>query len=161
MKNRRGNAVIEVAMWIPFLLLLIGGTIQFGRIMYLNYAIQKIVYTAARNLSVQQNLNLCDSADTVVQTVLTDAVTDPSTGQPLVLNLTGEMLTVTTRCVTNGTLGDCSTSGCGGVTGAQRPDYITVTLTDGYTVPLRIPFMLRNPIVLRPSITVPFGGSKL
>jgi len=161
LKNRRGNAVIEVAMWIPFLLLLIGGTVQFGRITYLNYVLQKIVYTAARNLSVQQNLNLCDSADAVIQAVLTNAVTDSSTGQPLVLNLTGDMLTVTTRCLTAGTLGDCSTSGCGGVTGAQRPDYITVTLTDGYTVPLRIPFRLVSPIVLRPSITVPFGGSKL
>ena len=81
MKNRRGNAVIEVAMWIPFLLLLIGGTVQFGRITYLNYVLQKIVYTAARNLSVQQNLNLCDSADAVIQAVLTNAVTDSSTGQ--------------------------------------------------------------------------------
>jgi Flp pilus assembly protein TadG len=162
LKNRRGNAVLEVAMWMPFLLLLISGTIQFGRITYLNYVLQKIVYSAARNLSAQQNLNLCDTADAVTQAALTNAITDPGSGEPLVLNLSSDMLSVTTRCVdSTGAVGDCSVEGCNGITGAQRPDYVTVAMPNGYTVPLRIPFILLDPVVLRPSVTVPFGGSKL
>src|SRR5206468_1675193 len=120
--SSRGSAVIEVALWIPFLLLLISGMIQFGKITYLNYVLQKIVYTAARSLSLQQNLNLCDPADPATQAVLTNALNDPATGEPLIANLTPDMLTVTTRCLdANGNIGDCDVSGCAGLTGAQRP----------------------------------------
>jgi hypothetical protein len=72
------------------------------------------------------------------------------------------MLTITTRCLdANGAIGDCDVSGCGGLTGPQRPDFITIGMPNGYTVPLRIPFVLFDPVVLKPSITVPFGGTKL
>jgi len=149
-------------MWMPVLLLLISGMVQFGRITYLNYVLQKIVYTAARTLATSQNLNFCDPADAVAQAALTNAVADPATGQPLVLNLTSDMLVVTTRCYdATGALGTCDVSGCGGVTGAQRPDFINVAIPDGYSFTLRIPFVQFNPVLLRPSITVPFGGSTL
>jgi Flp pilus assembly protein TadG len=162
LKRRRGNTVLELAMWMPFLLLLVSGMIQFGRITYLNYVLQKIVYTAAASLAVSQNVNFCDAADPILQAALTNAVNDPATGLPLVLNLTGDMLVATTRCFDlNGAIGDCDVTGCTGLTGPQRPDFVTVAIANGYTVPLRIPFVLLDPVQLRPSITVPFTGSKL
>jgi Flp pilus assembly protein TadG len=161
-KHRRGNAALEVALWMPVLLLLISGMIQFGKITYTQYVLQKIVYTAARSLSVQQNVNFCDPADPATQAALTAALNDPATGNPLVLNLTSDMLTVTTRCFdSTGAISDCDVSGCDGLTGAQRPDFVTVAMPGGYTIPLRIPFVQLDPVQLRPSITVPFGGSKL
>jgi len=160
--RRRGNTVLEFAMWMPVLLLLISGMIQFGKITYTQYVLQKIVYTAARTLSVQQNLNFCDAADPATQAALAAAVNDPATGSPIVLDLTSDMLTVTTQCLdATGAIGACDVSGCDGVTGAQRPDFVVVGLASGYTIPLRIPFIQLDPVVLRPSITVPFGGSKL
>jgi Flp pilus assembly protein TadG len=149
-------------MWMPFLMLLVTGLITFGRITYLDYVLQKIVYTAARTLAVSQNLNFCDPADPAAAAALANAVNDPATGNPLVNSLTSEMLVVTTRCYdANGALTDCDVSGCTGLTGAQRPDFITVAMPNGYTIPLRIPFVQFDPVVLRPSITVPFGGTKL
>jgi Flp pilus assembly protein TadG len=160
--KRRGNAVLEVAMWMPVIMLLITGMITFGRITYLNYVLQKIVYTAARTLAVSQNLNFCDPADPVAQAVLNNAVNDPATGSPLVLSLSGDMLVITTKCYdANGALGTCDVSGCTGLTGSQRPDFVTVDMPNGYTIPLRIPFIQLDPVLLRPSITVPFGGTKL
>jgi Flp pilus assembly protein TadG len=162
MRRRRGNMVLELAMWMPFLLLLISGMIQFGKITYTQYVLQKIVYTAARTLSVQQNLNFCDPADPAAQAALTAAVNDPSTGNPIVISLTSDMLTVTTQCLdSTGAIGACDISGCGGLTGAQRPDFVTVAMASPYTIPLRIPFIQLDPVQLRPSITLPFGGSKL
>ena len=77
-------------------------------------------------------------------------------------HLTSDMLTITTRCLdANGAIGDCDVSGCGGLTGAQRPDFVTIAMPNGYTIPLRIPFVLFDPVVLKPAITIPFGGSKL
>lgn len=161
-KRRRGNAVLEVALWLPVLMLLASGLITFGKITYLDYVLQKIVYTAARSLAVGQNLNFCDAADPATVATLNNAVNDPATGLPLVISLTGDMLVVTTRCYdANGVLGDCDVSGCAGLTGAQRPDFITVGMPNGYTIPLRIPFIQLDPVVLKPSITVPFGGTKL
>jgi hypothetical protein len=52
-------------------------------------------------------------------------------------------------------------SGCQGVAGAQRPDYVTVAIANGYSFPIRIPYINLDPILLRPSATSPFGGSKL
>jgi hypothetical protein len=162
MRRRRGNAVLEVAMWMPVILLLITGMITFGRITYLNYVLQKIVYTAARSLAVSQNLNFCDPSDPIAQAVLTNAVNDPATGNPLVVSLSADMLTISTRCYdANGALGACDVSGCDGLTGAQRPDFVTVAMPNGYAIPLRIPFVQFDPVVLKPSITVPFGGTKL
>ncbi|MBS1855780.1 MAG: pilus assembly protein [Acidobacteria bacterium] len=161
-KRVRGNAVLEVALWMPVLMLLVSGMIQFGRITYLNYVLQKIVYTAARSLAVGQNLNFCDPADPATQAAIANALNDPATGLPVVSDLTSDMLVVTTQCFdANGVLGACDVSGCDGLTGAQRPDFVTVAISGGYAVQLRLPFIQFDPVQLKPSITVPFGGTKL
>ena len=62
------------------------------------------------------------------------------------------MLTVTTQCIdpVTLTLGDCAVSGCGTPVGAQRPDFITVSMPNGYIMQPRIPYILLDPIPLRP-----------
>jgi Flp pilus assembly protein TadG len=161
-RGRGGNAVLETAMWIPFLLLLIVGMIQFGKLTYVDYVLNKIVYNAARNLATAQNLNFCDTGDTTTAQAITSAINDPATGEPLIANLTGDMLVVSTQCLdASGVIGSCDTAGCQGVAGAQRPDFVTVAISGGYTFPLRIPFINLDPVLLRPSATAPFGGSQL
>ena len=70
------------------------------------------------------------------------------------------MISVTTECVApaTGLPGTCNTSGCDGAVGAQRPDYVVVTIPDGYPVQLRIPFLLLSPFQFKPTVAVPFGG---
>ena len=46
-RGRSGNAAIELAMWLPILLLLITGVIQFGKITYIYYSLKKTVNTVA------------------------------------------------------------------------------------------------------------------
>jgi len=162
MKRQRGNMVLELAMWMPILFLLIVGMIQIGKWTYLDYSLTKVLYGAARQLAVQQGLNFCDPADAATQAALTTAINDPATGQPLIANLTVDMLQVTTQCLdATGALGACEVSGCGGLASAQRPDFVTITLADGYTIQPRIPYILLNPFQLRPTVTVPFNGSSL
>lgn len=156
--------VLETLMWMPVLLLLISGTIQFGKATYLYYVLDKIVYSAARQISVQQGANFCDIAnDPVTQAALQAAVNDPATSVPLISNLTADMLQVATQCLdVNGVPGLCDTSGCDGPAAAgQRPDFITVSIPGGYAVPLRIPFILLDPLSFKPSVTLPFHGSAL
>ena len=149
-------------MWMPILLLLIGGMIQLGKLTYLDYVLNKIVYNAARNLATAQNLNFCDPGDPATAAAINGAISDPATSQPLIANLTADMLVVTTECLdATGAIGTCDVSGCQGVAGAQRPNYVTVAITNGYSFPIRIPFINLDPILLRPSATSPFGGSQL
>jgi Flp pilus assembly protein TadG len=161
-RGRGGNAVLEVALWMPILFLLIVGMLQIGKLTYLDYVLNKIVYNAARNLATSQNVDFCDPADTVSAAAIAGAINDPATGAPLMPTLTADMLVVSTQCLdSTGVLGTCDTGGCQTVAGAQRPDFITVAITGGYSVPLRIPYINLDPILLRPSATAPFGGSQL
>ena len=149
-------------MWLGVMFLLIVGMIQFGKLTYLDYVLNKIVYNAARNLATAQNLNFCDPADTNTATAISSAINDLATGEPLIPNLTSDMLVVTTQCLdATGVLGSCSTDGCQGASGAQRPDFVTVAISGGYTFPLRIPHINLDPVLLKPSATAAFGGSKL
>lgn len=163
-RRTRGNMILEAALWIPVLVLLVVGMIQFGKITYVYYTLRKVVYSAARYISVQQGTNFCDPADPNIQAALNFAVTDQTTGQPLINTLTADMLSITTECAdpnNPGVLGACNTSGCGGAAGAQRPDYVVVTIPSGYPVTFRIPYLNPVPILLRPSVAVPFGGTSL
>jgi Flp pilus assembly protein TadG len=154
--------VLELAMWLPILFLLIAGMIQIGKWTYLDYSLTKILYSAARQLAVQQGLNFCDPADAATQAALASAINDPATGLPLIANLTADMLQVTTQCLDpTGAIGACDVSGCGTPASAQPPTFITVALTGGYTIQPRIPYILLNPFQLRPTVTVPFDGSSL
>jgi hypothetical protein len=155
--------VLEVAMWMPVLLLLIAGVIQFGKITYLYYTLRKIEYSVARSVSLASGVNFCpDSGDTLIQGAIEFALTGTSdgSGPPLVSNLTPAMISVTTECIDPGTglPGSCDTSGCNGAVGGQRPDYVVVTIPDGYPVQLRIPYIQLDAFQLKPTVAVPFGG---
>jgi Flp pilus assembly protein TadG len=158
-RRSRGNMAIEAALFIPVMVLLIVGMVQFGKITYQYYALKKIVYAAARQLSVAQGINFCDLASDVnAQAALTMALND-STGAPLFPTLTADMLQISPFCNTaiDSPPSACENAGCPVV--AQRPDYIQVTIPNGFQVNPRIPAITLQPILLRPSIMVPFGGT--
>jgi len=155
--------VLEVAMWMPVILLLIVGVIQFGKITYLYYTLRKIEYTVARSVSIGSGVDFCpDATDALIQGAIAFALTGTSdgSGTPLVSNLTPAMISVTTECIdpATGLPGPCDASGCDGAAGAHRPDYVVVTIPDGYRVQPRIPFILLDPFQLRPTVAVPYGG---
>ena len=86
--------------------------------------------------------------------------TTDGSGAPAITGLTADMITVTTQCLdpVTLTLGDCAVSGCDTPVGAQRPDFITVSMPDGYIVQPRIPYILVDPIPLKPQAVMAYGG---
>jgi Flp pilus assembly protein TadG len=164
MRHRtRGNTVLEVALWLPVMFLLIVGTIRFAKITYLYYSLNKIVYSAARGISVGQGVNFCDPNDATTQAAINNAINDPTTQQPLISNLTPDMFQVTATCLdSTGAPTPCDLSTCGAAIGTPlQPAFVTVSLPGGYSIPPLIPYILLSPIQLTPSVTVPFGGSTL
>jgi hypothetical protein len=54
---------------------------------------------------------------------------------------------------------DCSAIGCDASQGGLPPDFIVVSLTNGYTVrPVFLGFSV-DPFPLRPNVRVPYGGT--
>ena len=162
-RARSGNMTLEVAMWLPVLFLLIVGTIQFGKITYLYYTLQKTMTTIASLLAVQNGVNFCpDAGDANITADIQFALTGTTdgSGTPAITGLTADMITVTTQCIDPVTLtpGDCAVAGCGTAVGAQRPDFITVSMPNGYIVQPRIPFLPVDPIPLKPRAVVAYGG---
>jgi hypothetical protein len=151
-RRTRGNMAIEAALFIPVLVLLIVGMVQLGKLTYVYHTVKKMVYAAARELSVQQGVNFCDLAnDPAAQAALRFALND-ATGTPVIADLTPDMLQITTQCLN----GPCDTGGCPVI--SQRPDFVVVSIPNGYLVRVRLPFLDIEPIALRPSVMVPFGG---
>jgi Flp pilus assembly protein TadG len=152
-RRARGNMAVEAAMLIPLLLLLIVGTVQLGKVTYEYYTLKKIVWAAARQLSVQQGVNFCDLAnDATAQAAINLALND-STGTPIIANLT--TLNVSAECSdAAGAMGPCT--GCPDAN--PQPGFLLVTIPDGYNVDVRIPFLNPIPITLNPYALAPFGG---
>ena len=162
---RRGNTVLEAAMFIPIIVLLTVGMEQIGKITYTYYTLRKTLYTAARYVGTQQGVNFCDAGDpaiTAAKYVALTGTTD-NTAPSFITDLTADMIQVQVERYDpdSATLGvcECSTSGCDASAGGGPPDFVVVSIPDGYPVTPRIPFLTLDPIPLKPFVKVPFGGT--
>jgi Flp pilus assembly protein TadG len=151
--RRRGNMAIEAALFIPVLVLLIVGMVQIGKVTYVYYTLKKMVWAAGRQLATQQGVNYCDFAsDATGQAVVAFALNDAN-GTPIIAEVT--TLNVSAHCAeADGTLTACVCE-----EGMRpTPAHLLVTIPDGYTVQVRIPFLNPIPVTLQPFALVPFGG---
>ncbi len=164
-RAQRGNTVVETALFLPLLFLFLMGMVELGRITYIYFTLHKMLYTVARYVGTQQGVNFCNESDATVAAAKNLALTgteDASTG-PILANLTPDLVQVRIERYNAGTgqldTCDCSATGCDVSTGGQAPDYLVVTVPDGYQVQLRIPYLTLSPIPLKPQIRVPYGGT--
>lgn len=164
--RRKANALIEAAMLLPLLTYFFMGTVEFARIGYTYYTLQKIMYNFARFVSTRSALDFCADGDTQLTQARNFAVTgttDNST-EPLLPDLRPDSFQVRIERVEpeSGELTECECSNAGGcdlTNGGRGPDFVAVRLSDGYPVVIRIPFLGSDPIILRPQARVPYGGS--
>lgn len=164
-RERSGSTLIETAMLLPVIFLLLFGTYELGRIAYTYYTLQKIMAGIARIAGTQQGVNFCDSSDpsiTAAKTFVISASLD-TTANPVVQNLTTDMIDVRPERYdpVTGALSQCvcSVVGCDTASGGTPPDFIVVSMSDGYPFAPHIPFIPTDPILLRPMVRVPYGGT--
>ena len=138
------------------------GIIQFGKITYIYYSLQKTVNAIASYLAVQNGVNFCpDAGDPTIAAAIEFGLTGTTDGSgPLaIVGLTADMFSVTTQCIdpVTLTLGDCVL-----VAAAARRWALsgrissTVSMPNGYIIQPRIPYILVDPIPLKPQ-AVPWG----
>lgn len=163
----RGSVMVETAMFLPLLFLLFLGTVEFTRVTYTYYTLEKILYSLARYVGTQQGVNFCDENDTAVAAAKALAITGTAdgTGESLIAGLAAENIAIRLErweqstatyieCACEASALGCDTSG-----GARGPDSIVVYLPQGYPVQFRIIGLSFEPILLRPQVRVPFGGT--
>jgi hypothetical protein len=157
--------MIETAMLVPLLILLLAGMAELGRITYVYYTLHKTMYTLARYLGTQQGANLCDEGDAVVVAAKSYAIngtTDNSANSTLA-GLTADMLSVRVERFSADTEGlgecECSITGCDAGAGGRPPDFIVVSIPEGYAIQTRFPYLTSETILFRPRVRVPFGGT--
>ena len=166
--GRNGGALLEAALFIPILILLMVGMLQLGRLTYIYYTLRNTLYTVGRYAAVQQGIDFCDPSDPQVQGAINLGLTgtgiDPGT-DPIVPDLTADMISVNAERVdpTSGvaTACDCSVTGCDTNSGGGEPTFVTVSIPNGYPILPVIPGVTlpNGPILLRPTVRVPFGGT--
>jgi hypothetical protein len=163
-RRERGNTTIEVAILLPVIAMLLIGMTQIAEITYTYYTLRKAVYAVATYLSVQQGVNFCNNpGDPTITAAINFGVTGTTdASQPAVVTgLTPDMIAVNPQTYdpVAGTISSYDPSLCAnGDTIA--PDFITVSITNGYTVQPAIPFFSTiQPFVLSPEVKVPYGGT--
>ncbi len=163
--GRRGSTALEAVLFLPVLFVLLFGMVEIARITYTYYTLEKMMYTLARFLGTQQGVNFCDDADPAVVAAKNYVITGTIEGEtdPLLPNLTADMIRVRIERFNRDSqeLGecDCSITGCDASQGGLSPDFIVVSIPDGYPVRPVIPGLLSEDIPLKPQIRVPFGGT--
>lgn len=163
--GRRGNTVLEAAMFIPILLTLLVSTEQLGKLTYTYYSLRKALYTVARYVGTQQGVNFCDASDPNIVTGLNLATTGTSdgSGSPLIMGFTPDMIAITIERYdpVGQTMGvcDCSNTGCDESVGGGAPDFVSVSIPNGYNFLPNIPFLRLDTIPLKPQVKVPYGGT--
>ena len=164
-ERRRGSAALETVMVLPFLLVLLLGTVEIAKITYTYYTLHKMLYSLARYLGTQQGTNFCDPSDPNIVAAKNFALTGTAdaSGTAIVSNLTADMIGIRAERLNAqaGTLSecDCSASGCDASTGGLPPDFIAVSIPNGYEVTPHIFLLSANPIPLKPEIRIPYGGT--
>jgi hypothetical protein len=163
--GRRGSSILESILFLPVLFLLLFGMIEFARISYTYYTLHKMMYALARYLGTQQGVNFCDEADPAVVAAKAYALTGTtdSTAVSQLPSLTASMIQIRIERYDAGT-GEisecaCSITGCDAGVGGLPPDFIVVSIPDGYMVQPRFPYIQVDPILLRPQVRMPFGGT--
>jgi hypothetical protein len=159
MRSRRGNVALEAVLFIPILILFFVATEQLGKLTYTYFTLKKVVNTAARYIATQQGVNACDAADPNIVAGINFALTGTTDGSlpTFVGGLTSDMFLVSAESfdVSSGTAAtyDCSLGGI------IAPDFIVVSIPDGYQVTPIIPFLTLTPILLKPRVKVAYGGT--
>jgi hypothetical protein len=161
--RRRGNMVVEAAIWIPIATLLLVGMVQIGRVTYTYYTLRKALYSIGQYLSSQQAADFCNNpGDPAITAAINFGVTGTTdnSSAPLVTGLTAAMISVTPENYDSASqsLSEWDPSTCVTGAGGTTPQFIVVSIPAGYTMQVRIPTVPITPVLLKPVVKVPYGG---
>ncbi len=163
--RRAGASLLEATLLVPLLVLLFVGAMQMGKIALTYYTLHKAMRGAARMVSTLRGADFCNPDDPQLAAIKNFIVFGPEgdAADPIVRDLTADRIVITPERADpeNGAVAECECAGpagCLATDGGRAPDFVVVSLPDGYPFQPRIPFRTLETILLRPRVRVPFGG---
>ena len=168
-KSQRGQAIVELALNIPLMMLLLFGAVEIGRVFYVYHTLQKALRGGAAVLARSTNVEYCNPADLTMQDVRNFIVWGnfQGVGQPVVQGLTPDYIQILPERIETGTTGVilCSCSGdpedpegCNVSTGGRLPDFVVINLGGGFPLSMPFPFVNLGSVNLRVSVRMPVTG---
>ncbi|HYZ86546.1 MAG TPA: TadE/TadG family type IV pilus assembly protein [Bryobacteraceae bacterium] len=161
--RQTGQALLETAMLVPVLILLLVGLFELGRITFTYFTLHKALYAAGRFLGTQPGVNFCDTEDELLTSARNFALSGGTTSESNIANLAPsdiqfriERYNPDSQQVSEC---ECSLEGCDIASGGRGPDFIVVSIPNGYAVRTAIPFLSSNEILFRPRVRVPVGSN--
>jgi len=160
----RGSTLLESTLFLPIMFVLLFGMIEMARITWTYYTLQKMMYVIGRYAATQPAVNFCDEADPILADAKNLALrgVGEAAGEYQLPNLTAENITVRLERVQtdNPALADCECSaiGCDNAQGGRGPDFVVVTVPNGYSVRTNSPFVPSETFNLRPVVRIPYGA---
>ncbi|MEZ5398340.1 MAG: pilus assembly protein [Bryobacteraceae bacterium] len=162
---RTASALVETALWVPILVSFLFGTVELARVSYTYFTLHKMLYTVASYLSTQPGVNFCNDSDATIEEAKNLALfggIDAAAQQPIIQGLAADQITVGVERYDpeSETLAqcDCSETGCDIAAGGLAPNYIVVSIPEGFPIRLALPGLNNDPIPLRPRIRMPYAG---
>lgn len=157
--------LLESVLLVPILVVLMVGGIEMGKIALTYYQLQKALRGGARMASLVRGADFCDANDPQLTAIKNFIVFGPDgdTASPVVRDLTADAIVITPERgdAAGGGVAECDCGGPDGCLlsdGGRAPDFIRISVADGYPFQPRIPFRTLDSILLRPHVRVPFGG---
>ncbi|MEW5978878.1 MAG: TadE/TadG family type IV pilus assembly protein [Acidobacteriota bacterium] len=138
LESQRGQSMVELAIALPFLLLLVAGIIEFGRAYYQYNTLSKSVREAARYMTTKAWL--ATERTNATNLVVYGNVT--GSGSPVLPGLTTSNVQITPRG--------------GGTSDTNPPDWVQVAITN-YQFRSRIPLVPIN-VTFTPGVEMRYVG---
>ena len=157
--------MLESVLLIPMLVLLFVGAMEIGKITLTYYTLHKALRGAGRMVSLLRGADFCNSEDPQLVAIKNFIIFGPQgdTASPIVRELTADRILITPERADpeNGSVAACECggpAGCLASEGGHAPDFVVISIADGYPFQPHIPFRTLDPILLRPRVRIPFGG---
>ena len=165
-RAERGQAATELAFLVPFLMMILFGAFQVGRVFFLYHTLQKALRGGAGMLARSANVNYCSADDGALADARNFIVFGnlQGMGTPVVQGLTPEMIqilpertgpdsTAVAECL-------CTEEGdsCDVASGGRPPDFVVVNLGGGFPVDVPFPYINLGSINLQVSVRMPVTG---
>lgn len=154
--------MLETMLWLPVLFSLLFGMVELARVSYTYYTLHKMLYQIARDVGTRQALDFCNDTSTAITDAKTFALQGgiDNTGANIVPNLDATQIDVSFegRDATSGDLTEFQPE-CGGPFPGPEPQFVVVSIPDGYVMRLVFYGFNIDPFPLRPVVRIPFGGT--
>lgn len=165
-RAEQGQAAVEMALFIPLLLVLWFSAFQLARLFYVYHTLHKALRGGAGLVARASNINYCNLADPVLTDIRNFVVFGnlQGAGDPVVRGLTPDLIqilperTVTDSTVVTECLCTEEPDSCDIQAGGRPADFVVVSLGDGFPVEVPFPYVTLGTINLKVSVRMPVTG---